>query len=200
MQKTSDALSVKLRKEERIAASLERDKAEVEHLVGNLTARLLRELGGGGSGQGIGGVFLVCPVDSPHAYSDDFGQPRGTTDPPHPHAGNDIFAPHGTPIRAPFPGTAVDTSGGLGGIAVTVYGGYGYAYNAHLSRMGTLGPVATGTVIGYVGNTGDARGGATHDHFEWHPSVFPRHLWRSPYGYTHVGGAIDPYPYLNAVC
>ncbi len=200
MQKSSDAMSVKLHTQQRIVASLEHDKAAVEHLVGNLTAKLLRELGGGGSGQGIGGVFLVCPVGSPHAYSDDFGQPRGTTDPPHPHAGNDIFAPLGTPIRAPFSGTAADTSGGLGGIAVTVYGAYGYVYNAHLSRMGTLGPVAAGTVIGYVGDTGDARGGPTHDHFEWHPSVFPRHLWRSPYGYTHVGSAIDPYPYLNAVC
>ena len=200
MKKASDALSVKLRKEERIVASLQHDKAEVEHLVGNLTAKLIRELGGGSSGQGIGGVFLVCPVDSPHAYSDDFGQYRGTTIPPHPHAGNDIFAPLGTPIRAPFSGSAVDTSGGLGGTAVTVYGGYGYAYNAHLSRIGTLGSVAAGTVIGYVGNTGDAQGGPTHDHFEWHPSVLPKHLWRSPYGYTHIGSAVDPYPYLNAVC
>jgi murein DD-endopeptidase MepM/ murein hydrolase activator NlpD len=193
-------MSAKLRKQQQIVASLEHDKTVAEHLVGHLTAKLLSELGGGHSGQGIGGVFLTCPVDPPHAYSDDFGQFRGTTNPPHPHAGNDIFAPKGTPIRAPFPGTAADTSGGLGGKAVTVYGSYGYAYNAHLSRMGTLGPVAAGTVIGYVGNTGDARGGPTHDHFEWHPSVFPRHLWRSPYGYRHVGSAIDPYPYLNAVC
>src|SRR4029077_13766342 len=88
MKKASDALSVKLRKEERIVASLEHDKAEVEHLVGNLTAKLIRERGGGGWGRGIGGVFFVCPVDSPHAYSDDFGQYRGTTNPPHPHAGN----------------------------------------------------------------------------------------------------------------
>jgi peptidoglycan hydrolase CwlO-like protein len=200
LHKTSDALTGKLRAQQHIVASLQHDKAEVEHLVGNLTARLLRELGGAGSGQGIGGVFLVCPVGSPHGYSDDFGQYRGTTNPPHPHAGNDIFASLGTPIRAPFSGTAVDTSGGLGGMAVTVYGGYGYAYNAHLSRMGTLGPVATGTVIGYVGNTGDARGGPTHDHFEWHPAGLPKHLWRSPYGFKRIGSAIDPYPYLNAVC
>jgi peptidoglycan hydrolase CwlO-like protein len=200
LNKASDALSAKLRAEQRVVASLEHDKAQVEHLVGSLTARLLRELGGGGSGQGIGGVFLVCPVGSPHAYSDDFGQYRGTTNPPHPHAGNDIFAPKGIPIRAPFSGTAVDTSGGLGGLSVTVYGGYGYVYNAHLSGMGRLGPVAAGTVIGYVGNTGDAQGGPTHDHFEWHPSVLPKHLWRSPYGYRRIGSAIDPYPYLNAVC
>jgi peptidoglycan hydrolase CwlO-like protein len=196
---SSDALSTKLAKLQRILASLEHDRAQVEHLVGNLTAKLLSELGGGGSG-GIGGVFQVCPVDSPHAYSDDFGQYRGTTNPPHPHAGNDIFAPRGIPIRAPFSGTAVDASGGLGGRAVVVYGSLGYVYNAHLSGIGTLGSVSAGTVIGYVGNTGDARGGATHDHFEWHPSVLPKHLWRSPYGYTRIGSAIDPYPYLNSVC
>lgn len=200
LAKSSHALSAKLAQEQHVVASLERDKAEVEHLVGHLTAKLLSELGGGRNSGGIGGVFQVCPVDSPHAYSDDFGQYRGTTNPPHPHAGNDVFAPMGTPVRAPFSGTASDTSGGLGGTAVTVYGALGYAYNAHLSRIGTLGYVATGTVIGYVGNTGDAAGGPTHDHFEWHPAAIPSSPWRSPYGYRIIDGAIDPYPYLNAVC
>ena len=85
-------------------------------------------------------------------------------------------------------------------MAVIVYGALGYVYNAHLSRIGTLGPVVAGTVVGSVGNTGDARGGPTHDHFEWHPAAIPAHPWRSPYGYTVINGAIDPFPYLNAVC
>jgi len=83
---------------------------------------------------------------------------------------------------------------------VIVYGALGYVYNAHLSRILTLGSVAAGTVVGSVGNTGDARGGPTHDHFEWHPAVIPAHPWRSPYGYSVINGAIDPFPYLNAVC
>jgi peptidoglycan hydrolase CwlO-like protein len=194
----SDTLSAKLTEQAGVVSGLERDRAQVERLVGNLAAQLFRELGGGSGG--IGGVFQVCPVDSPHAYSDDFGQLRGTTDPPHPHGGNDIYAPRGTPIRAPFSGTAVAASGGLGGRAVIVYGALGYVYNAHLSRIGTLGSVAAGTVVGSVGNTGDARGGPTHDHFEWHPAVIPAHPWRSPYGYTVINGAIDPFPYLTAVC
>jgi murein DD-endopeptidase MepM/ murein hydrolase activator NlpD len=81
-----------------------------------------------------------------------------------------------------------------------VSGASGYVYNAHLDHYGTLGSVSAGTVVGYVGNTGDARGGATHDHFEWHPSPIPSQLWRSPYGYTNIDGAIDPFPYLNQVC
>ena len=206
------ALNAKLASAQGVVDQLNADKAAAQRQVRALQAQRRRELlaalaaasaarggGGGGGGPSISGVLLVCPVDQPHAYADDFGAPR-VGPPPHPHAGNDIVAPMGTPIRAPFDGSAVDTSGGLGGQAVTVYGAYGYVYNAHLSAFGTLGQVTTGTVIGYVGNTGDAQGGITHDHFEWHPNVIPPHLWKSPYGYTLINGAIDPFPYLNSVC
>ena len=43
--------------------------------------------------------------------------------------------------------------------------------------------VKTGTVIGYVGATGNT--GANHDHFEWHPNNGP---------------AVDPHEFLMAVC
>jgi peptidoglycan hydrolase CwlO-like protein len=153
------------------------------------------------SGQSVSGhPFQYCPVQGPHAYSDDFGAPRYTTNPPHPHGGNDIFAPRGTPIVAPFSGYASNASGGLGGLSVIVSGSQGYVYNAHVDHFGTLGSVSAGTIVGYVGNTGDAAGGATHDHFEWHPNFIPAHPWVSPYGYSDVNGAIDPYPYLNQVC
>jgi murein DD-endopeptidase MepM/ murein hydrolase activator NlpD len=129
-----------------------------------------------------GTIFDICPVDQPRAYTNDFGAPRsgGRT-----HQGNDIFAPHGTPIRAPFPGTASGASNGLGGMAVKVYGEQGYVYNAHLSRIGTLGKVSAGTIIGYVGATGNARGTSPHNHFEWHPGN---------------SSAVSPYSYLNEVC
>lgn len=138
--------------------------------------------GGGDTGGGGSGPFSLCPVDQPRSYVDDFGVPRpgGRT-----HQGNDVYAPEGTPIRAPFAGTAVNANNDIGGIAVTVYGPNGYAYNAHMSRQGALGSVSAGTVIGYVGNSGDAVGGPTHDHFEWHPGG---------------GSAVDPYPFLNQVC
>jgi murein DD-endopeptidase MepM/ murein hydrolase activator NlpD len=130
------------------------------------------------------GPLYVCPVDPPRSYSDDFGAPRYTGG-YHPHAGIDIFAPAGTPVRAPFDGIAVDASNAIGGYAVRVHGGEGYVYNAHLSAFGTLGQVEAGTVIGFVGNTGNAATTPAHDHFEWHPDG---------------GLAVNPFPYLNEVC
>jgi peptidoglycan hydrolase CwlO-like protein len=202
------ALEQKLSAAQAVVGQLNADKAAALRQVKRLKAQLARELAaalglagrGNHGGAKIPGVLLVCPVDVPHAYSDDFGAPRFTTNPPHPHAGNDVVAPYGTPIRAPFDGLAVATPGGLGGEAVTVFGDFGYVYNAHLSAYGKLGPVTTGAVIGYVGTSGDAQGGVPHDHFELHPKVIPAHPWVSPYGYSVIKGAIDPYPYLNSVC
>jgi murein DD-endopeptidase MepM/ murein hydrolase activator NlpD len=130
--------------------------------------------------------FAVCPVKGPVAVADDFGiwvhhtKKEGGN---HIHQGNDIMAPEGAPIVAPFDGTAVESSNDIGGLAVTVEGQFGYVYNAHLSAFGTLGQVETGTVIGYVGATGNASG--NHDHFEWHPNDGP---------------AVDPHKFLMAVC
>lgn len=129
--------------------------------------------------------FAVCPVQGPHAISDSFGiwvrsEERGGD---HVHQGVDIAAPLGTPIVAPFDGRAVTANNRMGGLAVKVYGEFGYVYNAHLSRFGKLGWVQKGDVIGYVGATGNA--GGPHDHFEWHPGG---------------GRAVDPYPFLMQVC
>ena len=99
------------------------------------------------------------------------------------HQGNDIAAPTGAPIVAPFDGNAVASSSELGGLQVKIYGHGGYVYNAHLSAYGKLGSVRTGDVVGYVGSTGNAT--APHDHFEWHPGD---------------GGAVDPFTYLAVVC
>lgn len=136
----------------------------------------------GEPGRSGDGPLLVCPVQGPHHFSDDFGVPRpgGRT-----HQGNDIFAATGTPIVAPFPGRAEANPNSLGGLAVNVYGAEGYVYNAHLSAYGASGRVETGTVIGYVGNTGNAVGTPPHDHFEWHPGN---------------DTAVNPFPYLEEVC
>ncbi len=129
-------------------------------------------------------VFVFCPVDWPRHYMDDFGQPRyfGGF---HRHQGIDIFAPRGTPIRAPFGGTATNSVSWAGGIQVYLHGKQGFVFNAHLTRIGKMGKVQAGTVIGYVGNTGAAQGGSTHDHFEWHP---------------RGGAAEDSFELLNTSC
>ena len=142
--------------------------------------------------------LLVCPVGGSLAYRDDFGAPR-LTGGYHPHWGNDIHTPAGRPIRAPFDGLAVAHSDDwFAGHYVTVVGDRGYVRNGHLRRFGRLGYVKAGTVIGYVGSTGDAR--STHDHFEWHPWASPTPRHRSPFGFSLIMDGIDPYPFLNRAC
>lgn len=142
--------------------------------------------------------FRLCPVRPPVFYQDDFGEFRNVGG-YHPHGGNDIAAPTGRPIRAPFAGlVTAHADDWFAGKYVRVVGEEGYATNAHLSRFGKLGWVKAGAVIGYVGGTGDARD--PHDHFEWHPWNVPHVLHRSPLGFTRIEDGIDPYPYLNKVC
>jgi murein DD-endopeptidase MepM/ murein hydrolase activator NlpD len=159
---------------------LTQEMTVAELLVASRLATFSGDLGG--VRIAIEGVLRVCPVDEPMSYTDNWHAPRWTGG-FHLHEGIDIFAPWGTPIRAPFDGTAVPADNPLGGIAVKVYGETGYVYNAHLSAYGQLGQVHAGDVIGYVGSTGDASG--PHDHFEYHPGN---------------GEAVNPFPFLNAVC
>jgi murein DD-endopeptidase MepM/ murein hydrolase activator NlpD len=103
------------------------------------------------------------------------------------HLGTDVFAPHGTPIRAPVDGVATTNTQPLGGLTVRVTMDDGtYFYLAHLSGLVdgfTNGMrVQTGDVVGYVGDSGNARGGAPHLHF----GIYPQ------------GGApVDPKPILD---
>jgi murein DD-endopeptidase MepM/ murein hydrolase activator NlpD len=102
------------------------------------------------------------------------------------HEGNDLFAPRGRPAVATVSGTVEQTVGQLGGNQVKLYGDDGVSYYyTHLDRFGSSGRVSAGTIVGYVGNTGNAAGGATHVHFEIHPGG---------------GDAVNPYPRLSAAC
>jgi hypothetical protein len=129
--------------------------------------------------------FGRFPVAGPANFTDDWLNPRFT---PvfHLHEGTDIFAPMGTPVRAPVDGVVRHSAGGAGGTAAYVTTKEGHeVYLAHLSAYSDVKPgqtVKVGDVVGYVGNTGNAAGGATHLHFEIHPKG---------------KGPVNPKPYLD---
>lgn len=102
------------------------------------------------------------------------------------HEGIDIFVPQGTPVVTTTRGvvTRVGTNR-LGGQIVGVLGpGLEWHYYAHLERFGTFREgdiVQPGDVLGYVGNTGNARGTPPHLHYG---------IYRN--------GAKNPYPRLTS--
>lgn len=133
---------------------------------------------------------FTFPVGDPHSFWDSFGAPRMSgTQYEHAHQGTDIMAPFGTPLLAAERGIITKMgSDVLGGTKIWVKGASGTYYYAHLGRLadgmanGLV--VEGGSVIGYVGDSGNARGGAPHLHFEIHPDG---------------GAAVNPYPLLRVV-
>jgi murein DD-endopeptidase MepM/ murein hydrolase activator NlpD len=122
----------------------------------------------------------VCPVSN-GTYINDWGFPRSDA---RFHEGNDIFAPRGTEVLAPVGGEIKLITGTVGGLQFYLHGDDGTTYiGTHLDAFGRSGRVEAGQVIGYVGDTGNARGGPAHLHFEMHPGD---------------GRAVNPYPTLRA--
>jgi Peptidase family M23 len=117
--------------------------------------------------------FGHFPVAGMANWSDDWLMPRFTPS-FHLHQGNDIFAAGGTPIRAVYDGTVSFSDEPVGGKDVYLRMANAYFFCAHASDFApgiTSGQsVKQGTIIGFVGDTGDAQGGATHCHFEMHPN------------------------------
>jgi murein DD-endopeptidase MepM/ murein hydrolase activator NlpD len=103
------------------------------------------------------------------------------------HLGCDVMAAYGTAVRAPVDGVATSSNDSLGGLTarVTMPDRTQFAM-AHLSALAdgfTEGmDVKTGDIVGYVGDSGNARGGAPHVHF----SIRPR-----------GGSPVDPKPVLD---
>ncbi len=126
----------------------------------------------------------VAGVDA-HDIADTFDAPRGSD---RRHAGVDIFAARGTPVRSATPGIVVSVrDAGLGGRQVWVMGpGRERYYYAHLDDwfpgLGSGDVVRAGDELGSVGDSGNARGTPPHLHF----------------GIYGQGGARDPLPLLRA--
>ena len=118
---------------------------------------------------------MIWPVGG--TFTSPFGMRWGRL-----HAGIDLAAPEGTPIRAAESGNVVlaGWTGGYGNYTCIAHGGGLSTCYAHQSRYGTSvgAKVSKGQVIGYVGNTGHSFG--AHLHFE-----------------TRVNGSpVDPMGYL----
>ena len=145
---------------------------------------------------------LIFPVAGDVTYIDDFGQarPGGT------HQGNDLMGKKKTPVLAVENGKVTFwTTSANAGCMLYLYGDSGTMYEyIHLNNdltmrndnRGTCVPgvsyakglkdgahVQAGQMIGYLGDSGDANGIASHLHFEVHPNG---------------GAAVSPYAYLQA--
>jgi len=137
-------------------------------------------------------LTFPLPTSEMTGLRDSFREKRGER----PHEAVDIMAPRGTPVYAVEDGKVAKLFLSVPG-GKTIYQfdntqTFAYYY-AHLDRYAaglTEGSsVKRGDVIGYVGNTGNASGGAPHLHFAIFRLGPERQWWK--------GEAIDPFPYLT---
>ena len=146
------------------------------------------------------GDRLIFPVIGPVQYTNDFGAPRWQGS----HEGNDIMAPKRSLAVAVEAGKVKLSSHGSAGCYLYLYGQSKTMYMyIHLNNDLTKGndnrgrcvpgvafakglksgqKVKAGQLLGYVGDSGDADGIASHLHFERHPGG---------------GRAVSPYSFLN---
>lgn len=136
----------------------------------------------------------VFPVYGPSSFGDTWGAPRGDIASGW-HHGEDIFAQLGAPLLAVADGTVFSVGwNNIGGYRLWLRDHEGNEfYYAHLSAFSPFAvnkrEVKAGTVLGFMGNSGDAVGTPYHVHFEIHPV-----------GLLYLGydGAVRAYPYLQA--
>ncbi len=132
---------------------------------------------------------FICMFRDSYRYSNDWGNPRsgGRT-----HKGTDIVAPFDHPVIAVADGVVSLRNSDLGGISLWLDADYGTSYYyAHLSgyadgiSSGTR--VSRGQVIAFNGDSGNAKGGIPHVHFQIHPG-------------GRGSAPVNPYPTLVNAC
>ncbi|MDP1794993.1 MAG: M23 family metallopeptidase, partial [Acidimicrobiales bacterium] len=147
----------------RLSAALDRRieavRAEAAAIAGDDAA--VRQLLSGAPVGRVSSSGLVWPVRG--RLTSGYGKRWGRL-----HAGIDIAAPKGTPIKSAKSGTVVFAGrmSGYGNVVIVNHGGGLSTLYGHQSRIGSRRgqTVSTGQVIGYVGSTGRSTG--NHLHFE----------------------------------
>ncbi len=145
---------------------------------------------------------IVFPVLGPASYTNDFGDPRGSSR----HEGNDIMAPRKALALAAEGGKVKFwTTSANAGCMLYLYGDSGTTYlyihlnndlgagndnkgtcvagTAYAPGLASGDRVEAGQPVGFVGDSGDANGISPHLHFEVHPGD---------------GKAVSPFRRLNA--
>ena len=131
---------------------------------------------------------FICPFTKGRtSFADTWGHARsgGRT-----HKGTDLFAAWNEPMYAVAAGRIIVKTAGLGGKAIWLTASNGVAYYyAHLNDWNVSNgqTVSQGQTIGFNGDSGNARGGSPHLHFEIHAG-------------GRSGPASNPYPTLVAAC
>lgn len=181
------ALQASLQEDLEEAAALERrlegEKRAREEAAARAAAAKRRTVARGRAAPTGGGY--VCPVARPRSFTNTWGAPRSGG---RSHRGTDILAPYGANVYAVTNGV-VDSHGygRSAGYWLVLKGSDGNHYwYLHLQSyaVGDGARVGAGQLIGYNGDTGNARG-TPHVHFELHPGG---------------GGAINPYTFLRGAC
>lgn len=129
---------------------------------------------------------FICPVKGGASFIDSWGFPRsgGRT-----HKGVDMFNARHTPVVAVVEGRIKFSSNRLGGLSTHLYADNGTVYyythlEGHPSNISSGQSVSRGTVVGFLGNSGNARYTSPHLHFEIRPN----------------GRAVNPYPTVRSAC
>jgi murein DD-endopeptidase MepM/ murein hydrolase activator NlpD len=127
-----------------------------------------------------------CPVQGGASFSNTWGARRsgGRT-----HKGVDMFNARHTPLVAVVDGRVRFSSNSLGGLSTHIYSDNGVVYyyahlQSHPTNIKSGQQVKKGTIVGYLGNSGNARYTSPHLHFEVRPN----------------GVAVNPYPTVRASC
>ena len=157
----SDALEARIREYQDEADAVAREESGLVALIQRKEQeRASRSAAGTVDGR-VSGAGLIWPVRGP--VTSGYGYRWGRL-----HAGIDIGAGTGTPIRAAKGGvvTYAGSMSGYGNVVIVSHGGGFTTLYAHQSRIGTSdgAEVGQGQVIGYVGSTGRSTG--PHLHFE----------------------------------